>query len=700
MRFLAVTAVSLTLVLLTVLPAGSHSLESFEFSVSRPLKRQLKWPNRRITVALSTSLTTPGPNFKLGSDVVGAARRAISRWSRVANINFIESSSTAQSISSGSGDGISLITIADTRENNAIFSNAGMTGRTRVFFDPDTGSISEADICINPHPALSDGTPVQFSTDGTPGTYDLESTFAHEIGHLLGLDHSVIWASTMQARQGLNGVYGLPALTGRTVSEEDLERLRSLYSISPNDGVIVGKVNENFAGGQIWIENIATGRVSASGSVAPDGTYRVDGVAPGQYRVLAEQSNGASDQFEDTSLTRALFTDSDSGATEISESVSVTPKSSADVTMNATSSVAKFLNPRVVGLNGDLSMVALPLEAGRSFKLYVGGEGIDQLAGTGITVTSPFFHVEPDTVTRETFKTGFPVVSFQLKVAPNTPFGDYTIRLQSTSGEIAFLPGSITIDPGVQSTTANPLDDAQFFVSQHYRDFLGRDPEPEGLAYWVTQLQQCGQDTNCLRTRRLGISNAFSSESEFQDTGLFIYGLFKTLGRRPTFPEFFDARKSLVETKGDTGRELLANQFVRRPEFLNKYPATMNAEQFVNTLLTETQQTANASLDPKRLMSSYDGTDGARAAIVQAIISNAGFIRAEYNRAYILMQYFAYFRRDPDEAGYNSWLAILQNKSSKDSEVFRGVSCGFLTSAEYQSRFGMIITHSNSECGR
>ena len=126
----------------------------------------------------------------------------------------------------------------------------------------------------------------------------------------------------------------------------------------------------------------------------------------------------------------------------------------------------------------------------------------------------------------------------------------------------------------------------------------------------------------------------------------------------------------------------------------------MNAEQFVSALLTETQQTANASLDPKRLMSLYDGSVAARATIVQATISNAGFLRAEYNRAYILMQYFAYFRRDPDEAGYNSWLATLQNKSSKDGDVFRGVSCAFLTSAEYQSRFGIAITHSNSECVR
>src|SRR5215813_6465859 len=303
MRFLAATTVSLALVLLTVLPVGSHNLESFAFSVSRPLSRQVKWPNRRITIALSTSLTTPGPNFKLGSDVVGAARRAISRWSRVANINFIESTSTAQSISSGSGDGISLITIADTRENNAIFSKAEMTGRTRVFFDPDSGSISEADICINPHPSLSDGTPVQFSTDGSPGTYDLESTITHELGHLLGLDHSAVVASTMQAKQGLNGVYGLPAFTGRTLSEEDRERVRSLYGPREGEGALEGKVSARLAGAQVWAESTATGRVSGSAVVQSDGSYRFDALLPGQYRVLI----GASSEPDEAKARRELL---------------------------------------------------------------------------------------------------------------------------------------------------------------------------------------------------------------------------------------------------------------------------------------------------------------------------------------------------------------------------------------------------------
>jgi len=180
---------------------------------------QVRWLKKTINVALSTSLTSPGANIKPGSDVAGAARRAMSRWSGVANIQFVETVSNAQSISpSAGGDGLSLITIADTPENNAAFAGGGNTGRTRVFYDSATGSITEADVVINPHPVSADGSPVQFSTDGTPGTYDLESAFTHELGHLLGLEHSGVIAATMQARQGVNGLYNLPSATNRTLS--------------------------------------------------------------------------------------------------------------------------------------------------------------------------------------------------------------------------------------------------------------------------------------------------------------------------------------------------------------------------------------------------------------------------------------------------------------------------------------------------
>ena len=224
---------------------------------------------------------------------------------RLRILRFEEVSSKVQSISPvNAGDGISLITIAETTENLAIFGSGHNPARTRVFYDPETGEIVEADIAINPHPLGADGTLLQFSTDGTPGTYDLESTLMHEIGHFLGLDHSNVIGSTMQPHQGLNGTYRLPAFTERTLSEDDRSRVLSLYGSTEGmrEGMsaIEGKLTNSSLGGypvplqgaHVWVEESGSGRVVASGTTSANGNYRIESIPAGQYRVLTEYVDG------------------------------------------------------------------------------------------------------------------------------------------------------------------------------------------------------------------------------------------------------------------------------------------------------------------------------------------------------------------------------------------------------------------------
>jgi len=417
--------------------------DSFEFEPSAQTVRKIKWPKKTIEVSLSTSLLSPGANIKPDSDVVGAARRSLARWSSLTNINFAVTWSQSASISPAeAGDGVSLLTIAATAENEA-FNSATTTGRTRVFFDPETGNIAEADISINPRPRADDGTELQFSTDGTPGTYDLEATFTHEIGHLLGLDHSAILSSTMQGRQAFNGTFGLPALTERTLSEDDRQKIRSLYGPRLKLGRIEGRLADNRVPGillplnavNVWAENVANGRVIASDVTAEDGTYHLEGLQPGQYRVIvsaAADGGSLAQKFRSFELSNQVVVKADT-STPLNSSL-VPPQASA-------------LNPRVIGLNAELSTVALPLAPGKRVKIYLGGEGVDQVPGTSIAVNSPFFTVDPATLTREQIAAPYPIVSIELHVAPNTPFGDYTLRLQSNSGETSYVPGAITIDP-------------------------------------------------------------------------------------------------------------------------------------------------------------------------------------------------------------------------------------------------------------
>jgi hypothetical protein len=427
-----------------------------------PSERQIKWPSKSIQISLSTSLTAPSPAVKPDSDVVGAVQRALASWSRATNITFVEGTSKVQSVSpSGHGDGISLITIAGTTENLAMFGEGNNTARTRVFFDPDTGEISEADVVINPYPYSGSGSTLQFSTDGTPGTYDLESTLTHEIGHLLGLNHSQVVGATMQASQALNGTYGLPAITERQLSDSDEAAIRSLYGArekAEKAGSIEGRIQSSSGGNlvsanaaHVWIEDVVTGKVIASSLTTGGGRFVINNVPAGNYRAMVEyfdapitESEALSAASDQRGSARRAFR-----SVEISSRVRIVPDKS--MTLNYVlvppQNSAPALTPRFIGTNGELSTVPVPTAAGKRIKLYISGEGVDQIPGTGLIVSSPFVTVDPASLSLEQFRQSTPVISFEVTIAANAPPGDYTIRLQANSGELAFLVGALKIDP-------------------------------------------------------------------------------------------------------------------------------------------------------------------------------------------------------------------------------------------------------------
>ena len=696
-------AIIASVALFLALGTGGERLETRDSSELDPAPQTVKrihWPRRTIVIAFSNSLLSPGANIKPDSDVVGAARRALARWSSLANINFVVTWSAATSVSSAdAGDGVNLVTVAITPENE-LFNSDATTGRTRVFFNPDTGAIVEADISINPRPRAEDGTALQFSTDGTPGTYDLEATFTHEIGHLLGLEHSAVLASTMQSRQAFNGTFGLPALTERTLSEDDRQKIRSLYGPGQQRlGRIEGRLNDNRTPGalmplsnvNIWAENALTGRVMASDVTAGDGTYELEGLEPGNYRVMVSPAGGEN-------VPGAKFR-----SFELSNQVAVKANTATPLNHNLVPAQAASLNPKLTGLNGELSTVALPLEPGKRVKLYLAGEGVDQVPGTSIVVNSPFFTVDPATLAREQLSTPFPAISVEVQVAANVPFGDYSIRLQSNSGETAYVPGAITIDPAVTAALSNAVDDFRFFITQHYLDLAGREPSPEAVEKLSTELSLCGGKIDCVRAKRVQVSTAVLLENDLPATAMFLNGLYTAgLGRRPKFTEFERDKTALLNQAADVERARLAFilAFVQRAEFKRRYPATMKASEFVDAVLLSLVQNTGVDLsaDRTQLLALVDEASAGRAAVLAKVIGAEAVIDAQFNQSYILSHYFAYLRRDPDESGFATWINFVKSKPLRDADTARSVTCGFLNSSEYQARFGMLTTHDPREC--
>jgi hypothetical protein len=249
----------------------------------------------------------------------------------------------------------------------------------------------------------------------------------------------------------------------------------------------------------------------------------------------------------------------------------------------------------------------------------------------------------------------------------------------------------------VPGTGVNPLEELQFFVSQQYLDFLNRAPDAGGLEYWTNQIRECGTDAHCISQRRAAVSAAFFMSPEFQQTGYTIYRLYKAAyGQRPAYQQFMADRGHLVEGPQLAATTLeFARQFVQRQEFLQAYPDSLTPRDFVNRLYASTGMTG-LQAERRRAIASLFNNEKDRAQVLLELIENPTFKEREYTQAFVMMQYFGYLRRDPDQGGFDFWLNTL---STSQVGNYQGMVCAFITSEEYQTRFGQMIPRTNQECG-
>jgi hypothetical protein len=251
---------------------------------------------------------------------------------------------------------------------------------------------------------------------------------------------------------------------------------------------------------------------------------------------------------------------------------------------------------------------------------------------------------------------------------------------------------------------ANPVDTDLYFVRQQYLDFLGREPDAGGLAYWTNEISRCGSDADCVNRRRVEVSAAFFISNEMDLTGSYVYRLYKSsLGRDVSYNEFAKDRLQVIAGENlIRNKEVFIEDFVNRPEFVDRYSGATDGAAFVDALLLSIKQSSGVDLSGQRtaLIAKYDEQrtfTERRAETLKLAIEATAFKQAVYNPSFVLIEYFGYLKRDPEAAGYQFWLNVLNNG---DPGNYKGMVCSFITSAEYQARFSSVVTHSNKECGQ
>jgi hypothetical protein len=298
----------------------------------------------------------------------------------------------------------------------------------------------------------------------------------------------------------------------------------------------------------------------------------------------------------------------------------------------------------------------------------------------------------------------------------------FTLSLSNPTGALlgTFSTLAVTVNDNDASNGANPADDSTFFVRQHYRDFLNRDPDAPGLAFWTNEIESCGTNTQCREVKRINVSAAFFLSIEFQETGYLVERTYKTAYGDTTSPgvsgtvpvihlsEFLPDTQSigqgLIVGQGNWQAQLEANKvayfadFVSRPGFVSSAPTTLSPAQFIDTLFSNagvTPTTAQRQAAIDEFAGAGNTADlAARGRALRRVAENPTLQQRELNRAFVLMEYYGYLRRNPNDApeptlnfaGWKFWLDKLNlfGGNFVQAEMVKA----FISSDEYRHRFG------------
>ena len=270
---------------------------------------------------------------------------------------------------------------------------------------------------------------------------------------------------------------------------------------------------------------------------------------------------------------------------------------------------------------------------------------------------------------------------------------------------------TLTINDNETANGVNPIDDAGFFVRQHYLDFLNREPDTDGFNFWRNEIISCGNNTACIEVKRVNVSAAFFLSIEFQETGFLVYRTYKSAFGNLTgapipvnFVDFLRDQQSIGKGVqvgiGDWEGQLEANKvafmqaYVQRPDFLAAFPNSLSAVQFVDQLNSNAGNVLSTSERDNliAILGAIPSDVTKRAQVLRGVAEDATLRAAEFNRAFVLMEYFGYLRRSPNELpdtnfdGYNFWLNKLNQFGGNfvQAEMVRA----FISSIEYRRRFG------------
>jgi len=154
-----------------------------------------------------------------------------------------------------------------------------------------------------------------------------------------------------------------------------------------------------------------------------------------------------------------------------------------------------------------------------------------------------------------------------------------------------------------------------------------------------------------------------------------------------------------------SNRQSYLEDFVSRPEFVSRFPQGQPASAYVDAFFQNAGAAPTQAERDDAITSYGTGDIAGRVAALRNVVESGSVFNAQYNAGFVMMQFYVYLRRNPDNlpdsnfAGYDFWLTKLDSftlpgEDSRNEHVALArvrraeMVRAFIDSAEYRHRFG------------
>ena len=421
-----------------------------------------RWAETAIPYSVSEAGSPQIPN---GSEF-GAVAAAFDAWEGVAGTTVDFEFQGTTPIRTAGRDGTNLVTFVDDSGLGALLGTTTLAA-TFSFFNRVGGALvfEESDIAFNPSHSLT--------TSGEPDRFDIQSVLTHEVGHLLGLDHSGLISSVMAP-------FAIQDQTDqRVLLYDDIAGVIEIYpdeTATPEVGVIQGTVTLNGAGvfGAHVVAMDSKGTVMTSTMSARDGTYTVRFLPVGNYRVYAEPL----DKPVSSQHLPGFFSDLnvDFGTTYFGDTRVLSDASTVAATSGGTTGGIDIhvLPASISDFNLTRPVFAPRISSGSPETLRVGGENV--VAGVSFSVPTPLIRFDSIKFGGRLSTTAPTSATLETVIDPATPIGPKNVSGASGS-DTSVLSGGIVVT-NTPPTNIEVSPSSGFFEGGIPVTIRGRDFRP------------------------------------------------------------------------------------------------------------------------------------------------------------------------------------------------------------------------------